>query len=133
LERLREVGGLDGVAAAIANKGFPAPGALAAVAAAAELAGALTLAAGFRSRRAAVGLIAYTAIVTLAFHDFWAQSGAASAQAQIIHFLKNAGIIGGFLLVAGAGAGRLSLDAAREAGSGRLPRTGGVSTVVRKP
>ena len=94
----------------IGGKGLPFPAALALVAAAAELAGALCIAVGYYTRAVAVGLVLYTIIVTIAFHGFWGLEGTARF-AQYIHFMKNVGLAGAFLIIAGVGAGAYSLDA----------------------
>jgi putative oxidoreductase len=97
-------GALDQTAAMIGGKGLPFATALALVAAAAELIGALCIAA------AAIGLVLYTIIVTIAFHGFWGLEGAARF-GQYIHFMKNVGLVGAFIIIAGIGAGAYSLDA----------------------
>ena len=103
-------GALDQTAAMISGKGLPFPAGLALVAAAAELIGALCLAVGYYTRAAAIGLVLYTIIVTVAFHGFWGLEGAARF-AQYIHFMKNVGLAGAFVIIAGVGAGAYSLDA----------------------
>jgi putative oxidoreductase len=100
---------LLGLAATLDGQGFPAPMVLAVIAATAELGGALAVALGFRTRSAALGLIAYTVLATLTFHAFW-QLQAPEAQAQSIQFLKNLGLIGGFLLLSAVGPGAYGLD-----------------------
>jgi len=103
-------GALDQTAAMIGGKGLPFPAVLALVAAAAELTGALCIAVGYYTRAVAVGLVLYTIIVTIAFHGFWGLEGAARF-AQYIHFMKNVGLAGAFIIIAGVGAGAYSLDA----------------------
>jgi putative oxidoreductase len=103
-------GALDQTAAMIGSKGLPFATALALVAAAAELTGALCIAVGYHTRAAAIGLVLYTIIVTIAFHGFWGLEGAARF-AQYIHFMKNVGLAGAFIIIAGVGAGAYSLDA----------------------
>ena len=111
-------GALDQTAAMIGGKGLPFPATLALVAAAAELIGALCIAVGYYTRAAAIGLVLYTIIVTIAFHGFWGLEGAARF-AQYIHFMKNVGLAGAFVIIAGVGAGAYSLDAllGKQAGS----------------
>jgi putative oxidoreductase len=77
-----------------------------------ELVGGLSVLLGFRARLGALALVAFLVPVTLVFHDFWAFEGKAM-QDQMQHFMKNLTIIGGLLVVAGAGPGRLALDALR--------------------
>ena len=103
-------GALDQTAAMIGGKGLPFPAELAFIAAAVELIGALCIAAGYYTRCAAIGLIVYTIIVTVAFHAFWGLEGTARF-GQYIHFMKNVGLTGAFVIIAGVGAGAYSLDA----------------------
>ncbi|MEH2609589.1 DoxX family protein [Bradyrhizobium sp. AZCC 1693] len=62
------------------------------------------------ARVAAIGLVLYTVVVTIAFHGFWGLEGAARF-ARYIHFMKNVGLAGAFIIIAGVGAGACSLDA----------------------
>lgn len=103
--------GPGGVAAAIEAHGWPAPWLFAAAAAGGELAGAAGVAAGLATRTAAYGLVAYTVLATLTFHAFWASPDPATAEAWFLHAGKNLGLVGGFLVLAAAGPGRLSVDA----------------------
>lgn len=104
---------LGGVVNALASQGLPLPSLLGPLAAAAELGGALLVVLGFRTRIAAAGLVAYSLLATLVFHDFWTLADPALRDGQFLHFMKNLGLIGGFLLLVGAGPGRFSLDARR--------------------
>jgi putative oxidoreductase len=65
-----------------------------------ELGGGVIVALG-RKLAAPVALLlaAYTLVVNIVFHPFWALTGAASAS-QLSLFFKNISIIGGLLLVA---------------------------------
>lgn len=75
----------------------------------AELGGAALLVLGWRVRLAALGLILFTAVATLMFHQFWASPPAAVVP-QAINFLKNLGLVGCLGLVAAFGAGPFSVD-----------------------
>lgn len=77
-----------------------------------EAGGAALVILGFVTRPAAAGLIVSTIAATLLAHDFWTFEAAARRMQQI-RFMKNLGLIGGFLLLIAAGAGRISLDAGR--------------------
>ena len=110
-----KLGNLQGTSATLASKGLPAPMVLATIAAVGELAGALGVAVGLFTRVAALGLIAFSILATITFHNYWMLEGAAR-QGQYIHFLKNVGIIGGFLIIFGVGPGAFSLDAFRSRG-----------------
>jgi putative oxidoreductase len=78
-----------------------------------EIAGALSIIAGYQARIAAVIQILYLIPVTLMMHNFWAFQGA-QQQDQMAHFLKNLGIMGGLLFIAACGAGAISVDASRK-------------------
>jgi putative oxidoreductase len=101
---------LSGTAAHIAGKGIPAPMLLAGLAGAGEVIGGLMIAFGYRVRLAALALAAYSLMAGLIFHNFWAFEGREQIN-QMLHLFKNFSIIGGMLILAGFGAGRVSLDA----------------------
>lgn len=82
------------------------------LAAAAELAGGISLLLGLWSRIGAVGLFVFLIPTTLMFHNFWA-SAAAHQQEQMTNFLKNLAIMGGLLMVAAFGPGPLSITPVR--------------------
>lgn len=102
-------GDLAGTVAIIAGKGFPMPFAFAVIAACAEILGSLAVVFGVLPRLAALGLAVYTLVTAFVFHAFWAMPDAAAAKMQSLHFLKNLGLAGGFLILAGAGPGRFAL------------------------
>lgn len=102
-------GDLSGTAATIAGKGFPLPYLCAVLAATLEVAGALAIAVGVAARPTAAALFAYTLVTAFVFHAFWGLPDEAVAKIQSIHFMKNLGLSGGFLMLAGMGAGRFSL------------------------
>jgi putative oxidoreductase len=83
---------------------------LAAGAIAAELGCGVALLLGLFARKAAVVLILFTIAATLMFHNFWA-APEAQFTAQVINFLKNAGLVGALALIAALGAGAISVDA----------------------
>ena len=90
--------------------GAPVPSVAAAVAIVVEVPVALAVALGVWTRPLALLLALYTLGTGLIGHPFWAMEGAAR-YANAINFYKNISIIGGFLLLYVAGAGRYSLDA----------------------
>lgn len=69
-----------------------------------ELAGAIFVIAGWKTRITAFLLAGFTLLTALIFHNNFAD------QIQMIMFLKNVSIAGGFLLLVANGAGPLSLD-----------------------
>jgi len=80
------------------------PGTLLPVVIATEVLGALAIIAGWQTRITALLLAGYSALTALIFHANFAD------QIQMIMFLKNVAITGGFLLLAANGAGALSVD-----------------------
>jgi putative oxidoreductase len=80
--------------------------------------GGLSVLLGWRARLGAAALIAFLVPVTLSLHAFWAVPDPMMAQMQYAMFMKNAGLLGGALLILHFGAGPLSLDA-RAAGNRR--------------
>lgn len=83
------------------------PGGLLPLVIAVELGGALAVLVGWQTRWAALLLAAFTAAAAVLFHNQFGD------QMQLINFMKNWTIVGGFLLLAAAGPGRFSLDARR--------------------
>lgn len=73
-----------------------------------NLAGGLALATGRFPRVAAVGLAAGLVPTTYVGHPFWS-AAPEDRQPQLIHFLKNLGLIGGLLMVANDTGGRESI------------------------
>jgi putative oxidoreductase len=73
-----------------------------------ELGGSLCLLSGYQARIAAFVMALYVAAVNIIFHAFWALSGTSQAT-NLLHFEKNLGILGGLLVVAAFGPGRLAL------------------------
>ena len=70
-----------------------------------EVGGGLCLLLGVRVRLVALGLAVFTLATAVFFHRNFAD------QNQMIHFLKNAMIVGGLLQIAHFGAGAYSLEA----------------------
>lgn len=104
-----KIGGFAGTAAYMASKGLPMASVLLVPTILIELGGSLMLIVGYRARLAAIALFLFLIPVTLVFHNFWA-AAPADVQMQSINFMKNLGIMGGMLMVAAFGPGRLSLD-----------------------
>jgi putative oxidoreductase len=74
-----------------------------------EFFGSLAVLVGFKTRYAALALIAFTIGATLIGHPFWA-APEGQLEAQTINFFKNLAIIGGLLFVFVRGAGPISID-----------------------
>lgn len=99
---LGKISGYDGTAAYMESAGVP--GLLLPAVIAAEVLGALFLAAGFMTRWTAWALALFSVVSAVLFHFDFAN------QMQSTMFLKNVAIAGGLLILAHHGAGRLSID-----------------------
>lgn len=109
LSGLGKVGQFAGTQGYMASAGVP--GQLLPLVIALEVAGALAIVVGWQTRLTALALAGFSLLAAVLFHaDF-------QEQIQMILFLKNVAIAGGFLLLFVHGAGAWSLDAQR--GSGR--------------
>lgn len=93
----------------IASTGMPVPQLCAAIAVAVEIGFGLMVAFGWRTHLAALGLAIFVTAITPIFHGFWSLP-APQRMAQEYAFWKNVAIVGGLLVLAGRGAGRLALD-----------------------
>ncbi len=80
------------------------PGVLLPVVIATEVLGAIAIVLGWQTRVSALLLAGYSLLAALIFHTNFAD------QIEMIMFLKNVSIAGGFLLLVANGAGPLSLD-----------------------
>jgi len=69
-----------------------------------ELAGAILLVVGYRTRFTCLTLAGFCVVTALLFHANFAD------KAQMFHFLKNAAIAGGLLALYVSGPGRMSFD-----------------------
>jgi putative oxidoreductase len=94
-------------------KGVPFVPVAAALATAIEVIGGIFLILGFLIRPLGLVMALYTILTAVLGHDFWNVTNAALQHDMVIHFWKNVGIAGGFLLLMVTGAGGASIDAAR--------------------
>jgi putative oxidoreductase len=102
LSGLGKLGAYAGTAAYMSSFGVPA--ALLPVVIATEVLGALAIMGGWKTRIVALLLAGFSLLTALIFHHNFGD------QMQMINFLKNVAIAGGFLLLAANSAGPLSLD-----------------------
>jgi putative oxidoreductase len=102
LAGLSKLGAYSATAAYMASAGIP--GALLPAVIGTELLGALAIILGWKTRVVATLLAGFSLLTALTFHTNFAD------QTQMIMFLKNVSITGGFLLLIANGAGRYSLD-----------------------
>ena len=103
LAGLSKLGAYSATAAYMASAGIP--GALLPVVIATEVFGSLAIILGWKTRVVATLLAGFSLLTALTFHTNFGD------QTQMIMFLKNVSIAGGFLLLIANGAGRYSLDA----------------------
>ncbi|MCI0430526.1 MAG: DoxX family protein [Rhodospirillales bacterium] len=87
-----------------------APGLLLPLVIIVELAGGILIAVGWQTRLAAIVLSGFTLLTALIFHTAFAD------QNQMIHFMKNLAIAGGFLVLFAHGPGQWSIDGRRMSG-----------------
>lgn len=99
-----KIGGYAGTQAYMASKGVP--GALLPLVILLELGGGLAILAGFQTRIVSILLAGFTLLAALLFHYIPAD------QIQMLMFMKNMAITGGFLALFAAGPGRYSIDRA---------------------
>jgi putative oxidoreductase len=106
LSGLGKLGAYSATVAYMASAGVP--GALLPLVIATELGGALAIIVGWRTRTVAFLLAGFSLLTALTFHRNFAD------QQQLINFLKNISIAGGFLLLLANGPGPLSIDQRRK-------------------
>lgn len=99
---LGKIGSYAAAAGYMSSVGVPS--ALLPLVIATEVAGAISIIVGWKTRIAAFLLAGFTLLAAFIFHNNFAD------QIQAIMFLKNVSIAGGFLLLVANGAGPLSLD-----------------------
>jgi putative oxidoreductase len=102
LAGLSKLSAYGATAAYMASAGVP--GGLLPAVIALEVLGSLAVILGWKTRVAAVLLAGFSILTAFLFHNNFAD------QTQMIMFLKNISIAGGFLLLVANGAGQLSLD-----------------------
>ena len=101
--------GIAGTTGYFAKLGMPAPELMAYLAIAIELGGGLLLLIGWQTRKVAWFLALFVLVATGLGHRFWEFDGGARV-GQLNAFLKNVAIIGGLMLLANWGPGRLAAD-----------------------
>lgn len=94
-------------------KGVPFVQVAAPIATAVEVLGGIFLIVGFLIRPLGLVMAVYTIGTAVMGHDFWNIVDPTLQHDMVIHFWKNVGIAGGFLLLFVTGAGGASVDAAR--------------------
>jgi putative oxidoreductase len=102
LSGVGKIAGYAATAGYMASVGLP--GALLPLVIATEVLGAIAIVIGWKTRIVAFLLAGYTLLSAFVFHNNFAD------QVQMVMFLKNLSIAGGFLLLVVHGAGRISVD-----------------------
>ncbi len=102
---------LGAFAASLAGRGVPASSFWAVVGATVEFVGGILIVTGLKTRYASLLMILFVIVATGISHRFWDFADAAARRSQESQFFKNLSIIGGFLVLYVAGAGRFALDA----------------------
>lgn len=98
----------SGTAGYMASLGVPLPEVATAIAILMEFFVAIALILGIYTRPLALLMVLFTLGTALLGHHFWTMEGAARAMNQI-NFYKNLSIMGGLLLLAVTGAGKIAL------------------------
>lgn len=102
------------VARSMQDAGVPLPRIALAIAIVLLIAGSLSLIAGYRARIGALLLVVFLIPATFYFHAPWKAADSAEFSLQLVHFLKNLGLLGAMLLIVAAGPGPGSLDTRAE-------------------
>lgn len=99
------------VAASMAHEGVPAPQVMLAGAIVFLIVGSVSVIVGYKARFGAALLLVFLVLATYYYHDFWTVREPQAQQEQMIHFMKNLGLMGAMLFIMANGAGAMSLDA----------------------
>ncbi len=97
---------------AVTAAGMPLPNIAGPIGAVIEAVAPVLLIVGLFTRFSALALIAFTAVASYYFHDYWTMVGPERMQNQG-NFWKNMAVIGGLCYALGFGAGLISIDARR--------------------
>ncbi|HTV67733.1 MAG TPA: DoxX family protein [Rhizobiaceae bacterium] len=106
---LQKFGDIAGTAGYIGSVGLPAGSLLAVLSGLLEVVAGVAVLVGFQTRIASYALAAFCLLTALLFHTNFAD------MTQMLFFMKNITIAGGFLALSVAGAGAYSVDARRGA------------------
>lgn len=101
--------GFAGTVGYINSVGLPLAQAGAIAAIVLEICAGIALIVGYKTRWAAAALALFSVASALLFHNFWTMPQDQQMMQQIV-FLKNLSVVGGLLVLAGAGPGAWSLD-----------------------
>lgn len=108
-----KIAGYGDFAAYLHSAGVPFVSIAAPLSTAIDLIGGLFVIVGFKTQPLALVMAVYTVATAMFGHDFWNVADPAMHHDMAVHFWKNVGIAGGFLLLRVTGAGPISVDNAR--------------------
>ena len=111
---LAKMNAFEGTAGYFASLGLPMPTVALVIAIVVEVLGSIALIVGYQTRAVALVMAIFTLAASFAGHAFW-NSPADQMRVMQLMFFKNIAVIGGFLILASAGAGKFSIDARKEA------------------
>ena len=111
---LAKLNAFEDTAGYFASLGLPMPAVALSIAISVEVLGSIALIVGYQTRVVAVIMAIFTLAASFAGHPFWNVPADQVLVTQLM-FFKNIAIIGGFLILASAGAGKLSIDGRKEA------------------
>jgi putative oxidoreductase len=94
--------------------GVPVPQVLLPLAIVFLIVGSLTVLVGYQARLGAALLAVFLVLASYYFHNFWAVPEE-QKQGQMIHFMKNLGLLGAMLFIMANGPGAWSLESRRGA------------------
>jgi putative oxidoreductase len=92
----------------VADSGLPFPTLLHAITVMVQLGAGLSVLVGIQASAGALALCLFLIPVTVLYHPFWKQTGAALVT-EADHFSLNLAVVGGLLMIAVAGGGRFSV------------------------
>lgn len=102
----------NAVADMMAAKGIQQPKIMLAGAIAFLIIGSVSIIIGYHARLGALLLLVFLAAATYYFHAFWKLApDAPETQGEMVHFMKNAALMGTMVFIMANGAGPWSLDA----------------------
>ena len=104
---IMKITGFAGTAGYMASKGLPMVNILLVLTIIIELGGGIMILLGWRASEAALVIFLFLIPVSIVFHGYWNIEDPGGVQMRM--FMKNMGIMGGLLVIAGMGSGPLSL------------------------
>src|SRR5690242_10660691 len=96
---VNKIPNFEGVSAYMAGAGVPAPKIMLVGAIVFLIVGSLSILVGYKAKFGALLLFVFLVLATYFFHNFWALTDPAAAQAQQIQFFKNVGLMGAMLMI----------------------------------